>query len=792
MSWVEEKLATRSEIRGGNSEWSMADLWPAFPRRRDNDIQRRPQVIKPFQTSVLSRRSFLQLPVGTAMLAGIGDLAIESAAGPSGFPISAEGQTRWERNNVPVTSWRTLESGFHNGPTTHFDQLDPEVYMAKAREAHTECVVIQTKSHWGYAYYNTKVGSRHPNLNYDLVARWLEAGHRNGLSVVAYYSGQVDTQSALKHPEWMGRNPDGSPSWLGRQFAWCCHHSGYREYALGMYREIFTQYNLDGLFIDGSPWPRWLPDPLCYCEWCEARYRKDTSEEFGKGLDDPQGYRKRLEWLQNASAEYLDEIYQIVHKLRPGLPIWLNQGDPFDMSTNVLRKTSCLYIEPLSTPTGLSVGSMVLRGWQMPGPQVGIFWAGYTDAPMEVDQFRTAAVMLQGTRPRFITDEQNMPDGRQRPQFFEWAGSLQGNVEKAEQFLKNLEPITSLGIVFSEATRDHLRAERKFTASFGGGDFIPSILGCAEILTRAQYPVEIVPSWGLQADSLSRFDLIALPETDALSDIDGQALRNYVHDGGKILATWKPGLVDEKGSKRADFLLGDVLGVNYLAEETKYAEKDGPGIYLQTNGHPLSSFIGAGEVGIQGKGGSPQTFCSFVRVNGPAESILDYRLPYLVPDLDKHLFHSWNPAPPGNEKVPKAATINHYGQGEAIYIGLPLFRRYQPELYWVSEWIRGMISRLVPSPSIRVQGSDAIHAAFFRQGPQRLVVQLANSSVWTSRGVAAPAQNLEIVGRNDRFRVRSARLLWPEEGVLKVVKGDDWRVHVPEVKLHAIVAIELD
>jgi hypothetical protein len=723
------------------------------------------------------------------MLAGMGDLAGESPAGPGGLPISAESQTQDKRMKVTLSSWRTLESGFHNGPTTHFDQLDPEAYMAQAREAHTECVVIQTKSHWGYAYYNTKVGSRHPNLNYDLVARWVEAGHRNGMVVLAYYSGQVDAQSALKHPDWVGRNADGSPSWVLRHFPWCCHHSGYREYAQGMYREIFTQYDVDGLVIDGTPSPRWVPDPLCYCQWCEARYATDTSEEFTKGLDDLQGYRKRLEWYQESSDKYVDEVFQIVRSLRPGLPIWINSSSPFDMPTGTLRKMSCLYTEPIASPTGLSVGSIVLRGWQMPEPQVGIFWPGYTNVPLEVDLFRTAALLLQGSRPRFITDEQNMPDGRQRPQFFEWAGSLQGYVEKTEQFLKNLEPITSLGIVFSEATRDHLRAELKST---GGGDFAPSILGCTEILTRAQYPVEIVPPWDLKAESLSRFDLIALPETEALSDIEGQALRNYVHDGGKILATWKPGLVDEKGNKRSDFLLGDVLGVNYLGEESKYAGKDGPGIYLQTNGHPLSSFLGAGEVGIHREGGGPsQTFCSFVRVNGPAESILDYRLPYLVPDLDKHLLHSWNAAPPGNEKVPKAATINHYGQGEAVYIGLPLFRRYDPDLYWVSEWIRGMISRLVPNPSIRVQGSDAIHAAFFRQGPQRLVVQMVNSSVWTSRGVAAPAQNLEIVGRTDRFQVLSARLLWPTERVLTLVKGKNWRVHVPEVNIHAIVAIEL-
>jgi hypothetical protein len=94
----------------------------------------------------------------------------------------------------------------------------------------------------------------------------------------------------------------------------------------------------------------------------------------------------------------------------------------------------------------------------MPGPQVGIFWDGYTSDPLDMDIYRTAAVMMQGARPRFITDEANMPDGRQREEFSQWAGHLMGYVEKVEPLVQDLEPITSLGILFSETTRDHLRA----------------------------------------------------------------------------------------------------------------------------------------------------------------------------------------------------------------------------------------------------------------------------------------------------------------------------------------------
>jgi hypothetical protein len=266
-----------------------------------------------------------------------------------------------------------------------------------------------------------------------------------------------------------------------------------------------------------------------------------------------------------------------------------------------------------------------------------------------------------------------------------------------------------------------------------------------------------------------------------------------VQRGGKIIATYKPGWFDDKLAARTDFGLASTLGVSYVEEVMKYAGKDGPGIYFQTNGHPLSSFLGSGEVGIVGKGVLPHpSYCTYVRVQGKAESILDYRPPYLVPDVSKHIFHSWTTAPPGNEHLPMAATVNHCGQGTAVYIGVPLFRRYYPDLYWIGDWVRGLITRLAPDPPIQVQGSAAIHASFWRQGPKRVVVQMANSLVWTGRGNSAPLRDLEIAGRSDRYKPRSAELVWPQRQTLSLASGNKWRVRVPEVALHSIVAIELD
>jgi len=268
-------------------------------------------------------------------------------------------------------------------------------------------------------------------------------------------------------------------------------------------------------------------------------------------------------------------------------------------------------------------------------------------------------------------------------------------------------------------------------------------------------------------------------------------------------------LIDEHGKERSNFLLADVLGVDYEEEVEKYAGRDGPGMYFQASGHPLSALLGSGVVGIlvppsAGWGVLPpgsNAFCAFVRVRGPAESLLDYRLPYMVPDLDKHLVDSWNPAPPGNEKIPQAATNHRYGDGRAMYVGVPIFRAYQTNtfsytlvrtpLYWVDEFVRRMVKELVPNPAVRIEGNGTVQAAFYRQGAQQLVVQMVNGAIWAIQDKAPAARDVEIVGHSDLFPIRTARLLWPTEQTLNVTKGRSWRVQVPPVDLHSIVRIEL-
>ena len=64
-------------------------------------------------------------------------------------------------------------------------------------------------------------------------------------------------------------------------------------------------------------------------------------------------------------------------------------------------------------------------------------------------------------------------------------------------------------------------------------------------------------------EELAGFKVLVLANVALMSDAQAEAVRRFVRDGGGLIATHETSLFDEKGRRRADFALADVLGVHY-------------------------------------------------------------------------------------------------------------------------------------------------------------------------------------------------------------------------------------
>ena len=85
--------------------------------------------------------------------------------------------------------------------------------------------------------------------------------------------------------------------------------------------------------------------------------------------------------------------------------------------------------------------------------------------------------------------------------------------------------------------------------------------GMAKALRGANLPHEVWDESRLDA-GLRGIDVLILPEVAVMSDARAEAVREFVHGGGVLIATGVTSLYDSMGRARPDYALQDVFGVN--------------------------------------------------------------------------------------------------------------------------------------------------------------------------------------------------------------------------------------
>jgi hypothetical protein len=166
---------------------------------------------------------------------------------------------------------------------------------------------------------------------------------------------------------------------------------------------------------------------------------------------------------------------------------------------------------------------------------------------------------------------------------------------------------------------------------------------------------------------------IAAAMVEVLSDAQAEIIRGWVSNGGTLVASYKCGLRDVARKARQSFALADVLGVDFDSEERRYAYdeagKPRPGdftaTYLESAKHPLAKTLEASTVGLPG---------SFLRVKTTtAQEVLRHRLPFMVECIRSNKWFNWVSPAPGTETAGTVVAYNLFGQGEALYVGVPIF-----------------------------------------------------------------------------------------------------------------------
>ena len=63
-------------------------------------------------------------------------------------------------------------------PTSRLERLDPAELIRECKKANVSLLSVWAKPQTGFAWYNTKVGTRHPNLKLDYIRNITDLAHR--------------------------------------------------------------------------------------------------------------------------------------------------------------------------------------------------------------------------------------------------------------------------------------------------------------------------------------------------------------------------------------------------------------------------------------------------------------------------------------------------------------------------------------------------------------------------------------------------------------------------------------
>ena len=132
-------------------------------------------------------------------------------------------------------------------------EFDFDKITDKIKECGVDYIVFPARCNLGVAYYDTKVGIRHPALQYDLWEKLSEACSKKDIAISAYINVGLSHEEGLRHRDWTVVTPEGyayNPPHLSHWFRRMCHNSPYAEQLLEMIREIALNYKTSGFFFD--------------------------------------------------------------------------------------------------------------------------------------------------------------------------------------------------------------------------------------------------------------------------------------------------------------------------------------------------------------------------------------------------------------------------------------------------------------------------------------------------------------------------------------------------------------
>jgi hypothetical protein len=506
--------------------------------------------------STLTRRTFLQ----TGAFAG----AIV-AAGRIPLPQLYAAQT--VADAPPAPSWIDKPMRWAQLTLVEDDpgKFDIQFWLDYFQRSRSDAVCLSAGG--CVAYYPTNVKFHHRSAwlgDRDVFGDLVAGCRKLGMVVIARtdpHATYDDVQKA--HSDWIAVDATGQPRrhWASPEMWVTCGLGPYNfEFMTDVKREIMSRYRVDAIFIN-----RWDGSGMCYCEHCRKNFREATGHNLPRTNNPRDPARQEyVLWRQKRLFDLWRLWDSEVRKINPDSCVIPNTGGGATSSLDMQRigeLAPTLMADRqarrgLAAPWANGKNGKEFRATMGRKPIVGIFSVGVEEPYRWKDSVQSEAEIrlwvadgvANGLRPWFTKFSGVLHDKR----WLKPVEDLYRRYARWEKYLRNERSLARVGLVYSQQT-----------AWFHSANVEDHALGWYQALIESRIPFEMVHDRLLDADHLSPFKTLILPNIAALSDAQCQQLREFVERGGGVIATYETSLYDERGNKRPDFGLADLLGVKY-------------------------------------------------------------------------------------------------------------------------------------------------------------------------------------------------------------------------------------
>ncbi len=562
-------------------------------------------------------------------------------------------------------------------------RFEPEQYAEMVRLAGVESAMVYACDHNGNCYYLTRCGHIHANLNgRDIFGETVALLNRAGVAAVAYYTVIYHNHSAVSHPEWRMRSINGAES-SGRYHFSCPNSGGYREFARRQLEEI-AAYPVSGIFIDMTFWPL-----VCTCDSCRTAYRAAAGEEIPEIIDwrDPCWVRFQR-WRERSMAEFGAMLTDHVKSIRPELTV-AHQFSPV------------LHGWFLGQCSGTALASDYASGDFYGGKNqqrigVKLFAAYSKEQPYEfmtsrcvdlhdhtssksADRLFLHAVTTLANGGAFLFIDAINPDGTLNRLFYERLHSVVKKLEPFRRLVQAHAPTlrgeTGLYFSMNSCVNEALNGVPLREDSTHGMNMderenavVDEAVGTAALLSSLHVPYRIITD--LNTD-YAGFRTIVVNNAAYLSAEECGRLREFVRNGGTLIATGKTSLFSPEGETDGNFQLADVFGVSYTGKDTgtiSYLEQEDGQIAAKGVCAPLAEIRGAELLGT-------------------------VSLPWFPPGDPVH-YASIHSDPPGLPTGCAGLTVHRFGRGTCVWLYSALLKHAHDSQ---QEFGRRLLCRFVPA-----------------------------------------------------------------------------------------------